>query len=190
MSKNKKILLVILTAMVPIVACSQNVLNYMQQGGARWVVGGEMDIVNSGLVKIDGVVSDGPGAQIVEGNLNRKVVRVVYDVATDGGTPATKNLGVALPAKALVTQNWTYVVTEFDGTGTIALQCEDSGNLDAAVSFVGTAAGTVVAGNATGAASAFVKGIGAACNVSAVVGGASALTAGKLLHFIEYVVHD
>lgn len=126
-----------------------------------------------------------------EGAFGMKVVRFVYDVAGDGGTSGnTYDLGADLPAGAVIIRSYTKVITEFAGTGTLALTCEDAGNIKVATDFVGTSANTFVEGKSTGAASAFVRDIAADCNISATIAGGSVLTAGKLLGWVEYIVED
>jgi hypothetical protein len=53
-----------------------NVKNYQEQGGARWVVGGEIDIISGGTAKIAGVTLSKSAAQ-----LNAAPVRIIsYEV--------------------------------------------------------------------------------------------------------------
>jgi hypothetical protein len=134
-----------------------------------------------------------PAAQsyTAEGISNLRVARFNYSVATDGGTIGAHNLGVALPAKAVIVRSWFRVDTQFvdAGSGTVALSCEDANNIKTATDITGSSAGAFVEGQSTGAASAFIASIGAACNITATVAGADQ-TDGKLTGFVEYVVHD
>lgn len=134
-----------------------------------------------------------PAAQsyTAEGISNLRIARVTYDVATDLGTVGAHALGVTLPAKAIIVRSWFFVDTQFvdGGVGTVALHCEDANNIKTATDITGSAAGAFVEGQSTGAASAFVGSIAAACEVTATVAGADQ-TAGKLTAFIEYVVTD
>lgn len=134
-----------------------------------------------------------PAAQsyTADGISNVRIARATYDVATDGGGIGSHALGVSLPAKALIRQAWFYTNTQFvdAGSGTVALQCEDAGNIYAAADVTGITATTVTAGIPTGVASTMVKGIAANCELTAVVAGA-AQTDGKLTLFVEYVVTD
>jgi hypothetical protein len=129
--------------------------------------------------------------QTADGLTAGRVARVTYDVAVDGGTIAARGLGVTLPAKTLIKKAWFYTVTQFAdaGSGTVALHCEDANNIFTATDITGNAAGVVVMGAADGAVANMVKAIGAACEVTATVAGA-AQTQGKLILYIEYVVHD
>ena len=43
---------------------AQNTNNYMEQGGSRWVVGGELEVISSGELKIDGTVITATAAEL------------------------------------------------------------------------------------------------------------------------------
>lgn len=124
-----------------------------------------------------------------EGVFEKRIARAVYDVAVDLGTVASHGLGVSLPAKAMITHAYAYVVTQFTdaGAGTVALTCEDAGNIFAAQDITGITAGSKITTTATGSAATMVAAINAACELTATVAGA-AQTAGKLILFVEYVV--
>lgn len=125
-----------------------------------------------------------------EGHFQVRVAKVIYDTATDGGTIATRGLGVFLPAKALIKQAWFYIDQQFvdAGSGTVALFCEDANNIFSAADITGSAVGTITSGVQTGTAANMSKAIASPCEISAVVAG-SAQTAGKLTLWVEYVVH-
>lgn len=129
--------------------------------------------------------------QTVDGLRASRVARVTYDVAVDGGTVAARGLGVTLPAKSLITKAWFYTQVQFvdAGSGTVALHCEDANNIFTATDITGNAVAAVVMGAADGAVANMVKAIANACEITATVAGA-AQTAGKLVLFVEYVVHD
>lgn len=129
--------------------------------------------------------------QTADGLAAARVARATYDVAVDGGTVAAHPLGVTLPAKSIIKQAWFYTSTQFvdAGSGTVALHCEDANNIYTATDITGNTAGTIVAGAATGAAANMVKGIANACEITATVAGAEQ-SAGKLILYVEYVVHD
>lgn len=128
-------------------------------------------------------------AYAADGISQKRIARAVYDVAVDLGTIAAHPLGVSLPAGALVTQSWFYVVTQFTdtGSGTVALHCEDANNIYTAADITGISAGTITAGNQTGVAADMTAAIGAACELTATVA-TNAQTAGKLILFVEFVV--
>jgi len=125
-----------------------------------------------------------------EGHFQVRVAKAIYDVGTDGGTIAARGLGVFLPAKALIKQAWFYTDAQFvdAGSGTVALHCEDAGNIFAAADITGNAVATIVSGVQTGTAANMSKAIAATCEITATVAGA-AQTAGKLTLWVEYVVH-
>jgi hypothetical protein len=125
-----------------------------------------------------------------EGLNASRVARVDYNVATDLGTVGAHLLGVTLPAKAIIVRTWFYTVTQFTDTttGTVAFHCEDANNLYTATDITGIAAGATTPGAVDGGAeSTFVGSIGAACEITATVAD-DAMTAGRLIFFVEYFV--
>jgi len=120
-----------------------------------------------------------------------RIARATFDFAVHTGAVGTYSLDVALPAKSVIIRSWFQVVTQFvdAGSGTVAIQCEDANNIKTATDITGSAALAIVEGQSTGAASAFIASIAAACNISVVLGGVD-ITAGKLIVFVEYVVGE
>lgn len=126
-----------------------------------------------------------------DGNKVIKVAKVTYEPLVDGGgSGLSYGLGVYLPKGAILKQSWFYTITQFtdDGTGTVAFKCEDANNIYTAADISGITAGTITAGNETGAASAMIAAIAAKCEITATV--AANQTAGKLMLFVEYVVTE
>lgn len=115
-------------------------------------------------------------------------IRAEYDVAVHGGSIGLHGLGKALPAKAIITRSWYQVGTQFAdaGSGTVGFYCEDAGNILAAADITAQTAGSLHDGVSTGTLASMVPGIGANCELTAVVAGA-AQTAGKLVIFVSYV---
>ena len=140
------------------------------------------------LYKMDDV-SAGSAYATQEGTFHKRVTKAFYDVATDGGAIGAHPLGVFLPAKAVITQAYFMTDVQFvdAGAGTVALQCEDAGNIFAAADITGFTVGTMTSGVATGTAATMIKNIAATCELQAVVAGI-AQTAGKLTLWVEYVV--
>lgn len=139
-----------------------------------------------------GPAGDARFNELEKGKLN--VLKAVYDVSSglhSGTSGATVNLGVYLPAKALIVRSYIYVVTQLvdGGTGTLAFQCEDANNIKTATDMTGTAAAGFIEGQSTGAASAFKAAIGSRCQMQAVVAGAT-ISAGKLDVYVEYMITD
>lgn len=124
-----------------------------------------------------------------EGHFQIRVAKAIYDTEVDGGTAGAKGLGVFLPAKAIIKQSWFYTDTQFvdAGSGTVALSCEDANNIYSAADVTGIAVGTTTSGVSTGTAATMVKGIAAACEITATVATATQ-SAGKMTIFVEYVV--
>jgi hypothetical protein len=130
-------------------------------------------------------------APTTEGISNLRIARVTYDSTVDSSAVGTHGLGVTLPAKAIILQDWVYIDTQFadSGAGTLSLECEDSKNLFGSEDITARATGAIVAGSALNTVATFVDNIAAACEVSAVVGGVSP-TAGKLTLWLTYIVKD
>jgi hypothetical protein len=126
-----------------------------------------------------------------DGLHSHRIARATWDFAVDGGTVAAHATTVTLPAKALITRSWIYVVTQIvdAGSGTMAISCEDANNIKTATDLTGTAAGGFIEGASTGAISAAVGSINAACAITFTIATAAA-TAGKLTVFVEYVVGE
>ena len=120
----------------------------------------------------------------------RRVAVVDFDCAVDTCTQGAKNLGVALPAKAIITRSFLRIETQFvdAGAGTVALHCEDANNILSAADITGFAVGSFNEGASTGSAATMVGSIAAACNITATVATADQ-SAGKLRLWVEYLVH-
>jgi hypothetical protein len=126
-------------------------------------------------------------------------------------TVAVHGLGVYLPAKAIIINAWTDVVTTFTSAtsaATIALKAEGTGDLVAAIAInsgssrwnagiggclPGSYAEATVAGDsalldAARKAGSYVK-TTAVREITAIVG-VEALTAGKMNIYLEYVISD
>ncbi len=119
------------------------------------------------------------------------VARATYSVAASGGAVGSYSMGVSLPANAMITSGHVYFKSQFvdSGSGTLALKCEDAGNILTAVDVTGNAAGSVI--NINQNTSYFPNGISsniaAQCDLTAVVAGTT-LTSGTLVLFLDYVV--
>jgi len=129
-------------------------------------------------------------------HLSRQI-RYTYDVAVDTGEIGTFDLGQDLPANAVITRSWYSIVTQFvagAGTPTLAFQCEDAGNLKAAVNWAVAVDLTAISGSTTtgvsdGTPANYTSGIAANCNISAVVA-TNSYSSGKAVGFIEYSVSE
>lgn len=119
-----------------------------------------------------------------------KVARVAFDSTTQGTSSATAySLGVTLPANSLIWDGVIYTTSGFSGTGSVALECEDSKNIkgDTQVSTLGTT-GTKTALLATGTAASAISSIASACAISARISNANVV--GKFDAWILYFVTD
>lgn len=150
------------------------------------------------------------------GNYAQKVARAVFDTAANDSsgvsnkTIAAHGLNVFLPIKAIITRAWVDVITSFDDgaskNATIALKSEGTGDLVAAIAISdgsnvwnaglhgalpGSYAEATVAGDtaildAARNAGSYIK-TTAERELTATVA-VHALTAGKLVLFVEYAI--
>lgn len=123
------------------------------------------------------------------GIANLRVARFQYDFATNGGTIGTKNLGVSLPANAIIWAGMFFIDTQFTGGGgaTVALKC-GSATFFAATGITGYAASSFHAIVPVGSA-ATAQDVVTACDISSVHATANT-TAGKLTGWLFYFVHS
>jgi hypothetical protein len=123
-----------------------------------------------------------------DGNNASRVARATWDFAVDGGSGAI-DLGVDIPANALINLAYFYTVTQVtdSGSGTGALHCEDANNLFSAADVTGNGDGTVVLGIPQNTSATMVKAIAADCDLTWTIATAAA-TAGKLIFFVHYTV--
>ena len=129
------------------------------------------------------------GSESTDGIVSERMVRYTFDVEADATGLGAYDVGVDLPSKAIITDSFVYVKTQFvdAGAGTVAIHCEDANNVFSATDITGSAAGAIIEGSAK--YSAKVDAISAACNVTVTLGTAAAST-GALNGWIKYVVHD
>lgn len=148
---------------------------------------GNVTIDDEAVVEADLEDPDGEGLYVP------RIARFVYDVAADGGSAAAHGLGVSLPANTVITRSFFKIVTAFTsgttGAGTVALHCEDASNIKSAFDISAQAANALVEGASTGATGAMKRGIASACEITATVAG-TAMTAGKLVGWLEYVLEE
>lgn len=118
----------------------------------------------------------------------KRVAKAVFDTANGATAGTAYNLGVSLPANALVTQAYMYFNTQFvdSGVGAISFECEDSQNLFAYADLTSYAAGSKLTMIPTGSAATMVAAIANGCNITANVRDVTP-SAGKVTLFVEYV---
>lgn len=142
------------------------------------------DVLDRSLAEVD-------NASQTEGlNLGRLAI-FDYDFAVDGGATGTITSGVFLPAKATIEKCWFRVETQLvdAGSGTFAMECEDTANILSAADQTSVGDGVFVDSTVDGTGAAMVDDIAATCDLSFVIAGA-ALTAGKLRAWCRYSVHE
>jgi hypothetical protein len=116
-------------------AVAQNVSNYMEQGGARWVVGGELDIVSGGTFALDGTTVSATAAELDECHVTTHF--------TDVG--AASSAYAASPCTGTLTKVYT-VIWGTLANGTADMSVYANGILVSPASFListGSVAGTV-----------------------------------------------
>lgn len=125
-----------------------------------------------------------------------RVARFVYDATTTGyGSSVTDSgihsMGVTLPAHAIITRSYLYVVTQLTGNAgtTIAFSCEDANNIKTATNLLGFGAGTFAEGQSTGASGVMVTNIAADCDIKATIATGS-LTAGRIIGYVHYLLAE
>ena len=119
--------------------------------------------------------------------------QATYDFAKYTGATGTYDLGISIPANAIVTRTYLYSITKptTSASGTLAFYCANATNAEfklatAAASY--PSAGALAEGNQTGTA-ANMSVISSKCDVHANIQ-TGALTAGKVTLFLNYVVHQ
>jgi len=144
---------------------------------------GQMILTNTGVFNLN------PTAISSDGISSKRVARATWDFAVDGGAVSAIDLGVTIPANALINFVYFYTVTQVTdgGAGTGALHCEDANNLFSAADITGNAAAVVVLGVPQNGAANMVKAIAADCALTWTIATAAA-TAGKLIFFVEYTI--
>ena len=125
------------------------------------------------------------------GNSAVKLARIQYDVALQGGSTGTYDMGAYLPANAIIIYSLLYFNTQFvavSGTPTLAIHCEDANNIFTATAVTNSLypAGEkrIAAANTS---STFIGSIAADCRVTATIASA-AVSAGKITGWIHYIV--
>jgi hypothetical protein len=126
-----------------------------------------------------------------QAGLLKRLVRSEFDFSVDGAVSGAYDLGEDLPAYAIVTQNYFQIITQFadDGAGTVAISCASANDLFSAADITGSAGGTITAGVATGVASTMFDVGDAACDLTVTLNDVT-YSAGKLVHWVEYVITE
>lgn len=157
------------------------------------------DVVLAAAIAAQDVIIGTDGNPGVDGIGSKRIARATFDPSADAllRPTAVYGLGVSLPDNAIVTRAWYEVVTTFQSTAggtdkavlSISIPTDD---VDGLVAAVAIETGTPWDAGyhdciQTGAASAFSEKTTAARELSIEVS-VQALTAGKLILFVEYVI--
>jgi len=127
----------------------------------------------------------------------KHVIRAVYSAGTGDNGSSTVNsgvhkLGVAVPAKAVITDSYAVVTTslvesDVGGNGKIGLKCNSSSDIFAATDF--STDGTFFHGKQFGLSTVFLEVGSTPCNLSAEVT-VDGFTSGRVVFFLEYVLGE
>lgn len=143
---------------------------------------GDATISNTGILSLVPTTSDG-------GQVQRQI-RYSYDFTVAGGSDVgTINLDASLPANAVITRSYTYIITQETSLpihATTGIAC-GSASLQTAADETSQANGSFIEGDSTGTAVNFKKVGASPCTVQLTIGTGN-LTAGKFLGFAEYIV--
>ena len=123
----------------------------------------------------------------------KKLVQATYDVAVEGGGTGTHELGISIPDNAIITRAFLDVLTrpsQASGAAgaSLAVTINSSGDVLAAKHAGTFSSGSLLEGLQTGGTSAMVK--TTAVRPLKVEVTNAALTAGKVLVYLEYVVSE
>ena len=128
-----------------------------------------------------------------DGHWTQQAVQATYNFATMGGAISYQDLGISLPAGAVVTQAgaWSLTKPTTSASGTLAFTCGASPvftflNATAAASYASAAA--AIAGNSNGTITNWST-ITTKCDINALIA-TGALTAGKVTLFVNYWMHQ
>lgn len=120
---------------------------------------------------------------------NLRVARVSFNSDTMGTSSSSAySLGVTLPANSLIWDGVVYVTSAFSGSGSVALECEDSKNIMADQTVSAMTLGSKKALTPVGTAASAITSIASACAISARVSAAN--VAGKFNAWIFYMTTD
>lgn len=192
-----------------------NASNYSEQGGAREVIGGSLDVVSGGdldiesggALKIGGVqvtasaaelnLVDGVAAAAADGLGLMRVARATYDFAEHGGAISAISLGVTIPDDAIVCGGFidvkTTCTTAGGDAGTMAIHVQGANDI---VSAIAVSDGSnpwdaglhAIVPKANTPESTGIK-LTAARTITATIA-TQAFTAGKFVVFLYYLQGD
>jgi hypothetical protein len=123
----------------------------------------------------------------------QRIARFKFDPSANSGQRAVQahDLGVTLPANAIITRSFFKVLTAFtsvNSSALVALHCETASNIFSQ-QYVSSLSTTLVTEGVSSGTSSLMKPITSACAITATVTG-TALTAGKLVGWVTYVVAE
>lgn len=127
----------------------------------------------------------------------KNVLKAIYDFTTLGGAVGDIALidddgkPAVIPAKAVVTRVWSETITSVTslGSATVAGKWLTAADLQVATAKATLVAAAFVEGVPDGTAAKFIKGSASDVVVKATVA-VAALTAGRVLYYVEYVLSE
>lgn len=163
-------------------------------------VSGDITLSNAGVAAIAaGVVTEADlEVATTDGLLPRRMIRATYDFSVDGGAIGTIASGINVPDNAIITKCFFDVITTLTSAtdaATFAINLPTDGDLHAAIA-ISEGTNTFDAGlqdcdtkgNDDDSKAAYLKTTGSR-DISWVIA-TEAVTAGKLVLFLEYMVSD
>lgn len=183
------------------VPSGQMIVGDAKAKGQNVTLSGDVTVSNAGVTTIGANAIDSDSyidgsideehhvAATADGLHVARWARATLDCGTASCVAGDVSMGVTIPANAVLLRAFYYTVTQFvdGGAGTVALKCEDAGNIDAAADITGIAAGAITQTDLV--AGAEVAAISASCVISATVAVAEQ-TAGKLILYVQYVIAE
>lgn len=164
---------------------------YHKIGGDEYVIasGGKLTVESGGAIDDSAVATD-------DALSNLRVARATFDFDVDGGTVAAHGLGVTIPDNAIIVGGFYDVITKFESPTTdqavLAIHVEGANDIVTAVEInTGTpwdAGLRAIIPKATTPESTGVK-TTAAREITVTIT-VEAITVGKFVLFLEYVVSD
>ncbi|MCW3129257.1 MAG: hypothetical protein N2V75_04050 [Methanophagales archaeon] len=152
-----------------------------------------VDAADATVIDLESIPENKLANYGLDGLHPKRIARVTYDYNEHGGAVGTIGLGVTLPKNALVVRGYYYQHTVFASEGSATVEFGYEGDTDA---FIAQAAYNNTQydigshdGVSDGAAANFHGPLSEAKEVAITIGTA-ALTAGKLILFLEYVITD
>lgn len=110
----RKLFLFAVICALPLAAGAQNTDNYMEQGGAKWVVGGELEITSAGTLTIGGTTDFASSLNLTLGAAEKFAI----DASTTAQTQTAGAVDIGFASITANTSGFDLLATTNDGTAT------------------------------------------------------------------------